>query len=569
LKARLLSAPSAAANSPSTPRVETVQIDSTTGQGTNIGLANANEMLDTYNIVRSVAPTLFEPIATPSGVAPQGQAAPQSENNVPAAEDAATAQTADSKTESDATATSDSADTTTASAPDANAEPNATTDADIKMQPPAEVTDNNTLSLTDSLGNTLSLPTGDGLLSPEVGALLGVNSGSANGTGNQLLPPPPLGMIPPPPPPIGGAPDGPIFVNTNHAPVNKMPSFTAFEQPGLAGFNNSFNIGRFFSDPDGNALSYKITNINDPNSDLTGASMVGSTLNFNVSGNLANDTIVSFSVAAYDGNLYSGATHFTFSLYSLAPPAGFTPTTGHDGSVATPIIFSESGKRFSLLDGSDGINASDGTGNIIFGGNGSDTIILSSSIGFNKGFGDAGNDTLKILGSGSNNLISGGSGNDVLIIESNGTNHKLYGSDGDDVFRFNSIALTPLNNNDTLVDGGAGFDTLQLDGTGTLDLTDINQSQIHDLNAIRVNLGGGSVICVDIKDILEHTDANQLYISADAGGGSSTVNVSNDHSLAALVYKGDVEAHDNIFHAYSNGQQTLYIDTDIATVSGL
>jgi serralysin len=114
-----------------------------------------------------------------------------------------------------------------------------------------------------------------------------------------------------------------------------------------------------------------------------------------------------------------------------------------------------------------------GTGDVVDGGNGNDTVIayggddsLAGGIGNDLLFGNTGNDTLlgeegndTLLSGQGNDSVSGGSGNDIL---SGGLgNDTLSGGDGNDILFGGQGAdsLAGDAGNDTLV-GGKGSDTL-------------------------------------------------------------------------------------------------------------
>src|SRR5690349_11863882 len=88
----------------------------------------------------------------------------------------------------------------------------------------------------------------------------------------------------------------------------------------------------------------------------------------------------------------------------------------------------------------------------LFGGNGNDT--LTGGSGNDMLFGQAGNDTL--LGKGGNDLLFGGAGNDTLT--GGDGDDQMFGEAGNDRMIWN-----PGDDSD-LVEGGAGIDTVEVNG---------------------------------------------------------------------------------------------------------
>jgi len=87
--------------------------------------------------------------------------------------------------------------------------------------------------------------------------------------------------------------------------------------------------------------------------------------------------------------------------------------------------------------------------------------------------GSSGNDS--ITGGEGNDSITGGAGNDTIV--GSAGNDTLLGGDGDDEFRFATGVLTAT----TVINGGAGTNTLKVTGTGTA-TTDANLVDVQTVN---------------------------------------------------------------------------------------
>ena len=105
-----------------------------------------------------------------------------------------------------------------------------------------------------------------------------------------------------------------------------------------------------------------------------------------------------------------------------------------------------------------------GTGSVIFGDEGDDTMIGQSA--GDVFFGEAGDDELfggndQLFGGAGNDLLSGGPGNDLLTTETADGSDTLYGGAGDDeIAAFGEIGTDAIHH----TSGGAGDDNITLQG---------------------------------------------------------------------------------------------------------
>jgi Ca2+-binding RTX toxin-like protein len=182
--------------------------------------------------------------------------------------------------------------------------------------------------------------------------------------------------------------------------------------------------------------------------------------------------------------------------------------------------------------------------------------------------GSAGNDSL--TGTSAGQTLVGGAGNDTLT--GFGGADVLLGGAGDDRIVVNASdvaalqALLGAGGNTTQlarVDGGAGFDTLALAGTGvTLDLTAI------------ANQGGGTpgsgsrLQSIERIDLVVGGDANTVKLAARDVLDMAGMNLINSGNAAALGWAGGVGSGAYSFSALEPRHQ-LVVDGDSADVAVL
>jgi hypothetical protein len=140
--------------------------------------------------------------------------------------------------------------------------------------------------------------------------------------------------------------------------------------------------------------------------------------------------------------------------------------------------------------------ADSGASFVIFGGQGSNATV-----------GTSGADTL--TGDSTANQLVAGRGSDTLI--GGGGADVLRGGEGDDVLAISDLTFASLS-------GGLGTDTLRLETTLALDLTQVANSRLRGLEVINLN-STGSTLTLDTEDILTIVGdeaANDLVIQGDA-----------------------------------------------------
>jgi hypothetical protein len=196
------------------------------------------------------------------------------------------------------------------------------------------------------------------------------------------------------------------------------------------------------------------------------------------------------------------------------------------------------GDNTDIIEGDGGNNTLTGTGanERLYGYGGNDTITGGDGADLIRG--GAGNDTL-----------SGGDGNDVLI-DGNG-------SDTFDAGAGNDLILI-TGNTFVSIEGGDGFDILQMEGGFTLD--SINTATVSNIEQIDMGTGDtGSTLTLTEAAVTSLTDAdNQLYITGENNDTLNVVGASDTGTQATL--------NGVVFDVYTFGINQLYVDQDVQVV---
>ena len=152
--------------------------------------------------------------------------------------------------------------------------------------------------------------------------------------------------------------------------------------------------------------------------------------------------------------------------------------------------------------------------------------------------GNSGNNTLS--GLGGNDTLDGGAGVDILL-----------GGDGNDTLVWDIL--------DASVHGGAGTDTLRIDGAGVVvDLAGRAGSQIRDVEVINLIGSGDNTLTLSLNEVLAiSSTTNVLRIDGNAG---DSVNAADAGSWVQGV---DVVIGGNTYHSFTQGLGTLLVDSDI------
>jgi VCBS repeat-containing protein len=163
-----------------------------------------------------------------------------------------------------------------------------------------------------------------------------------------------------------------------------------------------------------------------------------------------------------------------------------------------------------------------------------------------------------LSGDNGNNTIDGGAGNDILIGGAGADT--LIGGDGNDRLFGDS--------SDTLLDGGAGIDTLVLPSVGgTIDMSALS-GMTKNIEVLDLTQGDYHLTNLKLSDVVNVTDTNNtLTIVGDSADqvtvdSSLTKTSTQDLTINGATHTFDICTHSNI----SDPTVTLQIQHDIAQV---
>jgi len=218
--------------------------------------------------------------------------------------------------------------------------------------------------------------------------------------------------------------------------------------------------------------------------------------------------------ADMDLSQIGGSDGFRLSGVANGDDSGYSVSTAGDinGDGFDDIAVSSS--RASPLDQSTGAPMS-GAGEtyVVFG-----ATLGATLVGVETYLGGSGNDTLTSIGTALNESFIGGQGDDTIF--GNGGLDAYSAGAGNDSIHLGVAGVFGAPASEFVkINGGSGFDTLVLDGSGvTLDLTASGVSgRIHGIERIDLG-GGGNTLALDIRDVLNLSDSsNQLYVKGGAG----------------------------------------------------
>jgi len=163
----------------------------------------------------------------------------------------------------------------------------------------------------------------------------------------------------------------------------------------------------------------------------------------------------------------------------------------------------------------------DGGNDMLFGGDGRDRLF--GGTGDDKLFGGTGDDYLN--GGPGGDTLYGGEGNDTLVGGSLGRADTLSGGAGADTYRFETMADSPADRPDRILDFQHGQDKIDLSAIDADALQDGNQAfRLHD------GYGG-----LQAGEIGQHYDATRgvTVLEINDGVHQSAIDVVGDHHFTA------------------------------------
>lgn len=519
---------------------ETVHIDTQAKTTENVGVLAQSDMSETFNVLRTVAPTLFSTIE---------EAAPQ---------DSLPVETA--PVEAPQTAPAD-----TAEPPAAEPEP-AAPEAPIQLNlmndllAPTLEDRARTLTTETPLENIALFSNDAGTL--HIGTMPMVAPAFVNPIADTHAPeappvvsvePPPTVIPPPPPPP------------TNNPPTNIFGSgYTyAVDQQGLVSeYQGALHLNQFFRDAESNSsLTYTVTSVNGLIAGTTYSidSGLNGLLNITAGPVAAGARVtMEFVVEASDGEFSAPPLTLLYTVYGA--------NINGDGS-GNMLVGDSNDDIISGKGGNDQITLN-GNNVVAFGGNGADTFILNGDNG--KAYGDNNKDKFFIYG-GNNNIVSGGLDDDEfsLMLADISNSVIAYGGRGNDLFTIGTMeSLSSLLNGTghSKIYGGEGTDTLIFSnvlGGGNINLSSISDN-IYSVEKIK--LSGTTSLTLTLDDIVKMgaDNNNKLFI---VGAGPSNDLTVEAGSYSALTFMGSTVHGDETYNLYQGGGISLYVQ-NVGDVSG-
>ncbi|CAN7250637.1 hypothetical protein [Aminobacter aminovorans] len=198
-------------------------------------------------------------------------------------------------------------------------------------------------------------------------------------------------------------------------------------------------------------------------------------------------------------------------------------------------------------------------------GDGFDDILVSAPLGDDGGTaaGEAyvilggafglGSTPVTTMGTGAAEMLIGGLGNDILT--GGGGADILRGGAGDDVLGVSSTDFAD-------VDGGAGTDTLRLDGNGlSLNLATTLPAEITSIEKIDLTGSGNNSLTVDRLSILDLSEerVSGVAILTVNGNAGDVVNVAD----AGWFYQGSITVGGDSYERYTNGNAELRVENGV------
>ena len=201
----------------------------------------------------------------------------------------------------------------------------------------------------------------------------------------------------------------------------------------------------------------------------------------------------------------------------------------------------------------------DGFSDLIIGTPGGDTYGNNTGetyVFFGGQFQVAANTSLTLTGTSGADSLIGNVGNDT--ISGNGGADVIRGGAGDDIISISDVSFFDI-------DGGAGSDTLSLNGSGlTLDLTTTGTAKIDSIEIIDITGSGNNTLTLDAQavfDLTENRSSGQTTIRIDGNAGD-TVNANG------FTANGTVTINTITYNIYEDGNAILHVQNGVTVDTG-
>jgi hypothetical protein len=276
-----------------------------------------------------------------------------------------------------------------------------------------------------------------------------------------------------------------------------------------------------------------------------------------VNGDGFDDIVIGRSTTKVDGIDDVGRTYVVFGKADLAEVSLEDVSAGMGGFVINGEAEGDrSGFSVSSSDDTNG----DGLNDIVIGAYKSDaggnTDSGKAYVVFGRNFSGAithlggdGEDTL--TGSPADDSMMGGRADDLMI--GNGGADVFYAGAGDDTVRIADTGFRRIN-------GGDGFDVLQLEGDGLALSLAGSRGLIDGFEVVDLGLAGNQALEITKLDLLNLSDTgNELMVFGPASPTGDTVSIPD----GGWIDEGSVIFDGRNFTQYDNGRAVLIIETTV------